>query len=336
MPAQELIDKLAAERPNTDFLVVSRTIDRQLHIDLTNTLKSQKNEGCSLFLTTYGGDPHAGFRIARSLRHHYKSLRVIVPSYCKSAGTMILIAADELAICDLGELGPLDIQVTKPNEIQERSSGLDIMQALYACLSHAQEVFQQNFLNMRQRLKISTKQAGDLSSQLASGLLSPLYSQIDPLRIGEMQRATMITLEYGRRLNLHSKNLLNGALERLVSSYPAHGFVIDRKEAKELFKRVSAPTIAENEICSAMWQQLGLESQTGPLMLTPTVISDENLPNPAIQGADHEIQRQHSDAAPTAPVTTHPDVTAPTVHRGNGGSAKKSGSKGNRRRKASV
>ena len=283
------IKELQNSHPKTDFLIISRTIDRQLHIDLTNCLDEHKNkhDECFVFLTTYGGDPHGGYRIARCLRHHYKKIKLIVPSYCKSAGTMIAIAADQLAIGDMGELGPLDVQVTKPNEIQERGSGLDIMQALNACLNHAQEVFHQNFMHMRQRLRMSTRQAGELSGQISANLLAPLYSQIEPLRIGELQRATAITLEYGKRLNGHSSNLKPRSLEKLISGYPAHGFVIDRKEAKELFNSVVALNEIEQCLCDTLWDQLGLETQTGPYFLNVKNDGENNV-QPTIKQVENK------------------------------------------------
>lgn len=296
----ESIKALAADHPDTDFILVSRGIDRSLHEDLTKLLegRSNKKKNLHLFLTTYGGDPHGGYRVARSLRHYYDKVRLIVPSYCKSAGTMISIVADELVIGDSGELGPLDVQVTKPNEVQERGSGLDNMQALNACLNHAQEVFTQNFFSMRHQLRMSTKQAGELAGQIAAGLLAPLYSQIEPLRIGELQRAVQITLEYGKRLNAHSNNLRPNALDRLVFSYPAHGFVIDRKEAKELFNQVFPMTPTETELCRKMWDKLQYETGTGPLFLVP---SDDN----ALGGEDEsDVSQQQAPTADEKPSTT--------------------------------
>jgi Serine dehydrogenase proteinase len=264
-----LLEELKAESPDTDFLIVSRSIDRSLHADLTKCLNDapSKSASCHVFLTTYGGDPHGGYRVARCLRHHYQKIKLIIPSYCKSAGTMIAIAADELAIGDLGELGPLDVQVIKPNEMQERGSGLDIMTALDACVVHAQEVFRHNFLHMRQSLRLSAKQAGELAAQMASSMLAPLYGQIEPLRIGELQRALAITLEYGKRLNDHSNNLQKNSLQKLVSGYPAHGFVIDRKEAKDLFNSVKSLSTTETKLCQSFWGKLKIETGYGPHLL---------------------------------------------------------------------
>ena len=42
------------------------------------------------------------------------------------------------------------------------------------------------------------------------------------------------------------KNVTEGGVEKLVLGYPSHGFVIDRKEARAIFNKVSCPD--ENEI----------------------------------------------------------------------------------------
>ena len=49
-----------------------------------------------------------------------------------------------------------------------------------------------------------------------------------------------IASEYGERLG--KENLVEGGLNRLVAAYPTHGFVIDRTEAKEIFKSVQKPS----------------------------------------------------------------------------------------------
>jgi hypothetical protein len=249
----EAITALRAEAPERDFILISRLIDRPLHQILSARLKLYKrHSACTVFLTTYGGDPHAGFRVARALQHNYSHIRVVVPSYCKSAGTLIAIAAHQLVLGDLGELGPLDLQFTKPSEVLERESGLDYMQGLNVALAHAQQAFTAFLEVRREGMRLPTNQAGELASKLACGLAAPLYSQIDPNRIGEMQRAIKIAQEYGQRLNDLPKNLLDGALTRLVAEYPSHSFVIDRKEARALFKSVEQMTAAESQMFDAV------------------------------------------------------------------------------------
>lgn len=255
---------LGQKHPDRDFIVVSRAITRSLHADLSSHIRDQqRHKQCTLFLTTFGGDPDAAYRISRCLRHHYEHVRLVIPSLCKSAGTLVAIVADELAIGDLGELGPLDIQVRKDSELAERSSGLDIIQALEVTHQHAQRAFRAALYDIR-RSRLSTKLAGEFAAKLAVGVVAPLYAQIDPIRLGEMQRATRIVHEYGLRLLRYTDSLNEEALEKLVAEYPAHGFVIDRKEAAELFRTVTSPTEEEQKFCNTLWVHLESQADYGP------------------------------------------------------------------------
>lgn len=265
MTPSDAVDALLASCPDRDIIVVSRTISRSLHKDLSEQIAThQKQRRCTVFLTTRGGDPDGGYRIARCLKHHYEHVRLVIPSLCKSAGTLVAIGADELVIGDLGELGPLDIQVRKASELEERSSGLDIIQALEVVQNHAREAFHRTLVEIRRGSRLSTKLAGEMAATVAIGVAAPLYSQIDPNRLGEMQRAMRIALEYGERLNRTTNSLQQNALELLVAEYPSHSFVIDRKEASELFNSVQSPTQAEDNFCRTLWHVLGEESDRGP------------------------------------------------------------------------
>lgn len=80
-----------------------------------------------------------------------------------------------------------------------------------------------------------------MAKSLTVGLLSPIYAQIDPIRLAEVDRSMRIAKEYAERLS-PNKNLKEGTLEKLLVGYPSHGFVIDRGEAKRIFRNVQNPT----------------------------------------------------------------------------------------------
>lgn len=280
---EDALRELQRLEPDRDHILVSHGIDRALHRKLSLRLKSlQRFKKCTVFLTSYGGDPHAAFRIARCLRHHYSEVRLAVPSYCKSAGTLIAIGANELAIGDLGELGPLDLQVIKPNEVMERGSGLDYMQGMQVALMHAHQAFALFMEVRRGGMRLPTKQAGELATNMAIGMVAPLYAQIDPNRIGEMQRAIQIATEYGERLDEYATNLEPGALEKMVAGYPSHAFVIDRKEAKKLFKRVYQLSSAEDNLVATLWHQFAEQGDflhvCEPVAPIASGISDAQVP----------------------------------------------------------
>jgi ATP-dependent protease ClpP protease subunit len=66
-------------------------------------------------LNTTGGDVSTADKMARILRRRVGStagaLRVIVPDYAKSAGTLLALGADTIVMSDSSELGPIDPQI---------------------------------------------------------------------------------------------------------------------------------------------------------------------------------------------------------------------------------
>lgn len=67
-----------------------------------------------LLLHTPGGDIDAAEKLMSILRLRVGvgHLRIIVPDFAKSAGTLMAIGADEILMSDTSELGPIDPQVT--------------------------------------------------------------------------------------------------------------------------------------------------------------------------------------------------------------------------------
>lgn len=202
--------------------------------------KAKHATNVSVFLATYGGDPHSAFRMVRCLKKHYSGgkIRLLIDAPCKSAGTLFALGVDQIAIGPRGELGPLDTQLSKQDELIFMNSGLDILQALSVVTANA---FDSCFSNMIDIIKrsggsISTKTAAEIASSVTTGVFQPITAQVDPLRMGEAHRSMRIAREYGERLK--SPLLKPGMLERLVQDYPSHGFVIDKEEAEKYFSRV--------------------------------------------------------------------------------------------------
>lgn len=229
-----------------DVYIYIGDVHRDGHLDVTEAIKKRKaehglRESVLFCVATYGGDPSAGYRIGRALQHNYKHISILVVGPCKSAGTLMAVAAHKLIIGDMGELGPLDIQLKKNDEMGELSSGLVIATALDELKDCALSAFRSYIVDIKYRNQLSTKMSADIAAKLAESLISPMAAQIDPIKLGEHQRAMNIALSYGNRLNSHAKNLKEASLSRLIAGYPAHGFVIDRKEARELFNDVESP-----------------------------------------------------------------------------------------------
>ena len=249
--------QLIAQNYEADIFVLAGPITDDLghrFIDLCPSEPEARN--CILILTTSGGDLEAAYRITRCIQARYSRGNFILftDGACKSAGTLIALGADQIVMTDHAELGPLDTQVIVRDEVGEYQSGLIGSDAL-ASLQH--EVFI-NFSGQFEKLmslgrgNLTTQTALRIASELTLGLFRDIYSQINPIRVGERARAIQEALHYGERVS--STNVKDGTLNKLAMEYPSHGFVIERKEADDLFYEVYPPTVEMNWL--ADWLRL--------------------------------------------------------------------------------
>jgi len=297
---------LYQEEQDCDVFVYAGPIERRGYDLLCNKFSAHPTPRANaiLILSTFGGDPHAAFRVARALSHRYPNgeIRVLVPSWCKSAGTLICIGAHELVLGDSSELGPLDVQVQKPDEMIGRISGLDILRGMESLKTGLLDSFRQFLVDINAGTGISTKSAADVATKLAVGIYEPILGQVDPMRLGEMEAALQIAYEYGARLDERFRNLKAQALLQLVHGYPSHSFVIDRKEAKTLFKRVRQPDEHESIIADAVLKLV--PSARSPATTLEVVTLDEmlstiseRLPPAPAQSEGNIDESQHNESS---------------------------------------
>ena len=250
MPKTQSLEQIAdllAEELDADIIHFNGPIQRptdQHFIDDCIALRSRKN--VLLMLVTMGGDPDAAYRIARCLQTQYERFFLYVSGFCKSAGTLVSLGANELIMSDHGELGPLDVQLLKKDEIWETQSGLTVMDTLSAYKLQAFEAFEEFFLYTKVKFgsAITLRTASQIATEMTAGLFTPIYRQIDPLYVGEAYMANLIASRYGVRLLSEGRNIEASKLNSMLTAYPTHGYVIDRKEASELFRTVLEPTSA--------------------------------------------------------------------------------------------
>lgn len=243
-----------------DYFLYSGDIDPKgcfRFIDLVE--KTQNSSDVGFILSTGGGDPDAAFKMGRCLQLRYEDVSIFVPGICKSAGTLLAIAANELvfSLC-YGELGPLDVQVTKKDGVLGQESGLVIHEAFNFLEERSAKLLHSLVPKIIDATegRVSLQTASDFASNFSSSLFSPLLARIDPKEIGERSRSMKIAEEYGRRLNYKFENLEFNSptesklyvLDFLMWNCPSHEFVIDVSEASALFKRVRLTSESEEDI----------------------------------------------------------------------------------------
>lgn len=207
-----------------------------------------------LFLVTNGGEPDAAYKMTRYFQEKYEHFTVVVSGKCKSAGTLIAVGANELAFSPYGELGPLDIQLTKVDKFDQLQSGLTIQDSLNTLEARALEKFYEiveDYMQANNGL-LSFTSATKAASDFVTQLYAPVFSRIDPEEVGARARSMRIAADYGRRLAVKSQNLKQTTLRALAETYSSHSFVIDRQEAETLFLRVRSVDKNEAAVINAL------------------------------------------------------------------------------------
>ncbi len=156
----------------------------------------------------------------------------------------------------IAELGPLDVQLLKTDEIGERKSGLVVRSAFDGLADECFELFERILMRVKTEGagNISLDRASTVATQIVSGVMSPVYSQINPDVLGSDLRDLRVATQYGELLVASSQNARSRAVHKLVSGYPSHDFIIDRKQAESLFVRVDQPTEKLTELTHKLVQ----------------------------------------------------------------------------------
>lgn len=205
--------------------------------------KNKVSDTAILLITTYGGDAHAAYRIARWFQAYYENFILFPTGVCASAGTLLAIGATKLYMSPFSELGPLDVQLFKRNELGKRTSGLVTKAALERLQAAAFEFWDHLMLHIKVRShgNVSFEKCAEIASSVCGRAFTQVYRQIDLDILGEDYRDMQVAQEYGKRLAARGLNIDEASIERLVNDYPSHDFVIDFDEAADLFDDVELP-----------------------------------------------------------------------------------------------
>ena len=288
--------------------------------------RAETRDAVVLILVTSGGLPDIAYRIAMALRSRYERVTICIPGWCKSAGTLLAISGNNLVMGTKGEMGPLDVQIAKRDDLGgDRDSGLVINEALSRLRDESFEIFSDFMLRLiaQSSNAVTLRTAADIAAQLTIGLMSPIFEKIDPMRMGADARAMNIGQDYALRLNAKGQNLRSTeALNMLLNGYPSHSFVIDINEASGLFTNVEPL----NGILATAIEQLGALAVTPATNQAICYLDGDN------SGGDTDDQEQEEPAGdpsdPGAGDGSGDDQPAPDIrgdHEAVAGQAGQSG-----------
>jgi hypothetical protein len=95
---------------------IAAAIDRDDTMGFVDLLHNiEPNHDLDFLLHTPGGDADAADKLITMVRNKVGTgrMRIIVPDYAKSAGTLMVLAAEVVRMSDTSELGPIDPQVMR-------------------------------------------------------------------------------------------------------------------------------------------------------------------------------------------------------------------------------
>jgi hypothetical protein len=191
-----------------------------------------------LWLNSPGGSARSAYKIALLLRSIACRVRVVIPDYAKSAATLLSLVADEIYMGPAAELGPLDVQLDYEKNPGMRVSALDRIGNLNQITEAAREIVLGLGGEVRYKTRLGRAETVSVMADLASSLLKPLVSQVDPTILQQANRMLKEAADYGKRLMLTREDcpreLAMSLPERLTKDYPTHGYAISPDEAAEL------------------------------------------------------------------------------------------------------
>jgi hypothetical protein len=189
-------------------------------------------EPVGLLIESPGGDAHFAYQIARFFQRRASHFTVIVPSYAKSAATLMALGATELIMGRDAELGPLDVQMFDP-EREELGSALNAVQSLERLNAFSMSAIDQlmPLLIRRTGRRIDTLLPMVLNYVVT--FVKPLLEKIDAVDYTKKSRELKVAEQYAIRLmkSRYAWPKASAVARSLVEKFPTHRFVIDRDEA---------------------------------------------------------------------------------------------------------
>ena len=268
-------------------------------VDLAERQHGGRIADLDLVVDSVGGDIHAAYRLVSLLYDKTERFSACVPSYARSAATLLCVAADRIVLDDLAVLGPLDAQVYE--------SGRTYRPALNTFKSLERiTVFSLDTLRTAseaiEKLNMTGEQALTYALQFVKTMSESMFAPMEATRIGEYSQALAVGERYGDRLYDRrpregmAKDEWRRMISHLVNDYPNHEVVIDAAELNRLRLPVEPFGKRERHAARALAERPGMQRLV--VLLDPARIP----PKPEwLAGADvarlieRETQRRIAD-----------------------------------------
>lgn len=295
---------LSIIRQNPIYLLKMTEVDILLAVKVHKDFEGKNFKNLDVIIESPGGNIEAAYQIIKVLRNHCEKLTGIVPFAAKSAATLICLGMDKLILGEIGELGPLDVQIPeKQDGSAELKSALNGFKALEHIQKYAVETLDIATKVILNRCEVKITEAISLATAFSAIVANPLYAQINPYKLGEHARDLEISQAYGLRIMTRymkwKKEAADKLLQSIVWGYPSHAFILDVEELQKLGLPASYPEPGEAEFIESLKFPINAlnKSYVGFII--------EQVPEPASTSASKEnnhgtsaqpITKEHGEA----------------------------------------
>lgn len=212
--------------------------------ELIRNLKSG-TRSVDLVLSCPGGLVNSARRIALLLHQYVDNLNILVPFRARSAGTLLCLAAHELIMTTVAELGPIDTHISAQGVVPPDSPQLISAEEILAFRELSEKWFQ--ISGEEEKFKV----------------FALLAQRIFPTTLGDFYRARQLIHQTANELIAYQlpnvdQQRREQIVTQLISGYYSHDYPITREDAQALGLRVKFASDQEEDV---MWNiyKLGIE-----------------------------------------------------------------------------
>ena len=284
-PPPELNDFVNVRGRPAMFLFLTESMSLKHVLRMRSALDSCKVDELDLVIHSGGGDIHAAYQIVQLLRLHAKRVHACVPFYAKSAATLLCLGAEQIFVDELAQLGPLDTQIyeEKSGGKAEVTSALNPFKTLEQLQKFSLETLDIAVKMIAMRSGMSLDECLKHAIEFVRSTTGPLFTQLNPEKLGEYSRSLAVGTEYGarliRRYTTWDDDKRTEILEKLVHGYPSHEYIIDYHELEEMGFDVSLFEDSERESVRSLFDVISTGKTVIELIQPETKSKEDDTSN---------------------------------------------------------
>jgi hypothetical protein len=219
--------------------IPAKTIDDTDVAPLYECLRSAgRPHRLDLVISTSGGKVSTARRLAHVVRQLAGETTAVVPSQARSAGTLLCLACDRILFGPLGELGPLDVQLTAAND-----GGMGPLSLSSADIREFREMVRQWFA-----VEDGLEAVRILSSRVFPPTLSSFYRAEQYIRT--------VAAEMLKARDPHACAEAEAIVDQLVAGYHTHDHALLAADARRLGLHVDETAGDETTALMDLWRAI--------------------------------------------------------------------------------